>query len=142
MYCSADEKRRDSFIRFQSRYLRNPKQSASSPLFTMLGLFAKLKLFRHRNLLVRITPHYIKLTERTNGAGARGIHGDTRDETLLCPSKNTTQSELPRVVRQLDEYRNIYGLRDHVSLCSSRTYVTLNSVLSTSQHKRVQGRCG
>ena len=65
----------------------NPKQSASSPLFTMLGLFVKLKLFRHRNLLVRIIPRYIKLNERTNGAGARGIHGDTSDETVLCSSK-------------------------------------------------------
>jgi len=64
--------------------------------------------------------------------------------TKLCCvlAKNTTQSELPRVLRQLDEYRNIYSLHYHESLWSSRTYVTLNSVLSTSQHKRVQERSG
>ena len=64
--------------------------------------------------------------------------------TKLCCvlAKNTTQSELPRALRQHDEYRNIYSLRDHVCLWSSRTYVPLNLVLKTSQHKRVQERCG
>ena len=85
-----------------------------------------------------------KLSERTTGAGARGIHGDTNDETGLCHSniaKNTTQSELSRGPKQLDESRNIYSLRYHVSLWSPRTHVTLNSVFGTFQHKRVQDRC-
>ena len=34
-YCSADENRRDSLIRFKADISANPKQSASSPLFTM-----------------------------------------------------------------------------------------------------------
>jgi len=45
-------------------------------------------------------------------------------------AKNTTQSELWRGLRQLDEYRNIYSLRYHVSLWSSRIYRSFSTTVS------------
>ena len=52
--------------------------------------------------------------------------------TKLCcvTAKNTTQSELSRGLRQLDEYQNIYSLRYHVSLWSSRTYRSFATTVS------------